>query len=99
MNKRKISVRLTESNYELVELLANTIFWSESTGSNFSEALNFILNIINNSNIKDFLVFLRFKYRFDNGERTKEVIEGNKEFYRLLNVTLEITKNNPKDTN
>lgn len=96
-SSRKTSVRLNRFNYEFVRAIADTLFIKEGgSEGNFSQALNFLLILLrNNSNFSGSLKFMQYKARYDRGERSKEVLQGVKEFTKLFNIikNIEETKN------
>jgi len=93
---RKIckSVRLTPENIELIEAVAYLGYYNEKKNTvNFSKGLNFILNLFrNHSNFSDTVKYLIYRYRFDKGDRSEEVIKGVTEIESILLRMLDETE-------
>lgn len=59
---------------------------------NFSKALDFLLTYLRNKSDVSFLLkLLSIKTRFDRGERSKEVLDGMKNYTKVMKIVAENT--------
>ena len=93
--KVKISARLSPYNYDLVKAIADVGFLDvEGRHGNFSAALDFCITTLRmNTKFSRYLELVEYKARFDRGERTQEVLDGVREFAKVINIVKSITEN------
>jgi len=91
--KIKISARLSPFNHDLVQAIADVAFLNEEGGiGNFSAALDFCITLLRlNTKFSKYLELVEFKARYDRGERTQEVLDGVREFAKIINIVREVT--------
>ena len=93
LKKVKISVRINRFNYELLKDLADVAFREdEESEGNFSKALDFLLNYLRNkSDYKFLLKLLAYKAQYDRGDRSKDVLDGMKNYTKVMKSVTEVT--------
>ena len=92
--KLKVSVRINPFNYDLVQAIADTAFYDEEKGKgNFSAALDFCLTLLRlNTKFSKYLQLVEYKAKYDRGDRSKEVLEGIREFAKIINIVMDLTE-------
>lgn len=91
-SKVKFSARVNPHNYETIRAIADLFFREEGEAEgNFSEALDwFITSARINSNMSPHLRHWVYKWKYECGDRSEEVIEGMKRYEaHLLKVSNE----------
>jgi len=86
--KVKVSVRLNSYNYEVVRSIADLMF-----DGNLSMALDWILTVFRfNTEFDAVCKFFVMKARYENGDRSREVIDAVKGVEPIIKFVTEITE-------
>ena len=94
MRKRKVSVRWSPFNHDLIQSIADVAFINENKNvGNFSAALDFCITLLRlNTKFSEYLRYIELKARYDRGDRSSEVVDGVKEFAKIINIMKNVTE-------